>query len=260
MKRAIICWGCLVIFFPAVVSANEAAAISIPVFEKPDFTNLPVYSVVEVIRGDTITVSNDANTITAKLIGVDTPATVLSSKPPEQVGIGAYHFIRNLLIGEKVYLLTDPQQETMDPYKRTPAYIYRFPDGLFVNTEIIRQGYGRAYTETAFKYMEEFRQIEQFAKEVKKGLWSPETKYIDIQPPETSPSTKPTAAGPAVPYSGKPDAAAENQQKDVLVYIQRTGTTYHTASCRYLLGTRIPIPLSEARRHYTPCSVCKPPL
>ncbi len=49
-------------------------------------------------------------------------------------------------------------------------------------------------------------------------------------------------------------------QDDPTVYITRTGAKYHTAGCRYLKKSSIPISLSEAiERGYTPCSVCHPP-
>ena len=44
-------------------------------------------------------------------------------------------------------------------------------DGTFLNAEIVRQGYGFAYTKYPFKYMEEFRKYEREARENKKGLW-----------------------------------------------------------------------------------------
>jgi micrococcal nuclease len=259
MKQAMVFLAGLVLFVPAGVWADEAAAPSIPVFEKPDFAAMPVYSIVEVIRGDTVTVGSDANTITVRLIGADTPPTVRPSEPGEQVGIDAFTFTRNLLIGEKVYLLTDALQPEADNYHRTPAYLYRFPDGLFVNAEIIRQGYGRADTEDPFKYRDEFGRLEQFAKAAKKGLWSVHTHYIGREPPPAAPSAKPAAA-PVLPDSGKPDTEDPARQKEVIVYIMRVGTTYHTASCRLLDRNKISIPLSEAKRHYTPCSGCKPPL
>ncbi len=43
------------------------------------------------------------------------------------------------------------------------------------------------------------------------------------------------------------------------VYVTRTGSKYHLAGCRYLRQSSIPMKLSEARKLYTPCSVCRPP-
>ena len=60
-----------------------------------------------------------------------------------------------------------------DRYGRLLAYVYRRSDGLLVNKEIIRQGYGHAYTKYPFDpaRMEEFRAAEREAWEHKRGLW-----------------------------------------------------------------------------------------
>ena len=42
------------------------------------------------------------------------------------------------------------------------------------------------------------------------------------------------------------------------VYITRTGKKYHRGSCSYLRSSKIPISLSDAKRGYSPCSVCQP--
>lgn len=46
---------------------------------------------------------------------------------------------------------------------------------------------------------------------------------------------------------------------DTTVYITRTGTRYHREGCRYLRQSSIPISLSNARKNYLPCKVCRPP-
>ncbi len=71
--------------------------------------------------------------------------------------------------GQEVSLEYD--WEKKDKYGRTLAYIYRKSDGLFINAEIIKQGYGFAYTRFPFKYLDEFRQYEQNAREKYLGLW-----------------------------------------------------------------------------------------
>jgi len=58
-----------------------------------------------------------------------------------------------------------------DKYKRTLAYVF-LEDGTLLNAEIIKQGYGHAYTRFPFKYLDEFRRLEREAREQKKGLWS----------------------------------------------------------------------------------------
>jgi micrococcal nuclease len=61
-------------------------------------------------------------------------------------------------------------QQRQDKYGRTLAYVF-LEDGTFVNAEIIRQGYGFAYTRFPFTYLEQFRLLEREAREVNRGLW-----------------------------------------------------------------------------------------
>ena len=42
------------------------------------------------------------------------------------------------------------------------------------------------------------------------------------------------------------------------VYITRTGKKYHRGSCSYLRYSKISISLTDAKRGYSPCSVCTP--
>ena len=70
--------------------------------------------------------------------------------------------------GKEVRLEYDWQRR--DKYNRLLAYVYLL-DGTFLNAEIIKQGYGFAYTRFPFKYLQEFRKYEKEARENKKGLW-----------------------------------------------------------------------------------------
>jgi micrococcal nuclease len=109
--------------------------------------------------------------VKVRLIGVDTPETVHPSKPVEAYGKEASRFTANHLKGESVYPEFD--KEKVDKCGRTLAYVYRAPDGLFVNLEIVRQGYGHAYLKYPFdaKLMEAFEWHGKQAREAKRGLW-----------------------------------------------------------------------------------------
>ena len=41
-----------------------------------------------------------------------------------------------------------------------------------------------------------------------------------------------------------------------IVYVTNTGSKYHRRGCQYLRSSCNPITLEEAKRFYTPCSVC----
>jgi hypothetical protein len=78
--------------------------------------------------------------------------------------------------------------------------VYRAPDGLFVNAEIVRQGYGHAYVEYPFRYMEEFRALERFARNAGKGLWG-QAEPATATAPQVEPTTAtaPQAEPPKLP-------------------------------------------------------------
>ena len=156
-------------------------AVALPTLKKPDFSRQVAFEVIRVIDGDTILVKTDTGSSRVRLIGVDTPETFHPSKPIEYYGKEASLFLTNFLKGERVYLLYEGEKASTDKYNRVLSYIYRTPDGLFANAEIIRQGYGRAYTRFPFKYKAEFRQLEQFAKQAKKGLWEPKAQAVKVK-------------------------------------------------------------------------------
>ncbi|MDD5135170.1 MAG: thermonuclease family protein [Phycisphaerae bacterium] len=210
----------------------------LPAFEKIAFSEPPCCSVIRIIGGDTIVVDVNNQEIRVRLAGI---------KPAEKYGQKLALFTKNLLRGEEVYIIDDPNQNGLDKYGYALKYVYRAPDGLFVNAEIIRQGYGRADTASSLKYTAEFEQLEKFARERSKGFWDPaqlESKNI----------TKPASA--ALPIVS-PNTSVE---EDVIVYITTAGKKYHRSSCSFLRKSSIPIKLSEAKaRGYTPCSRCNPP-
>lgn len=121
--------------------------------------------VERVVDGDTIVVRGVGN---VRLIGVDTPETVHPSRPVEFFGREASAFTKRMLEGRRVRLEYD--QERTDRYGRTLAYVY-LPDGTFVNAEIVRRGYGHAYTRFPFRHLDRFRRLEREARTAGRGLW-----------------------------------------------------------------------------------------
>jgi len=226
------------------IAGSVQAADALPA---RDFSASEACAVVRIVDGDTAVLLLDGKSTTVRLIGVDTAETVDPRKPVDAYGKEASRFLTNLLEGESVYIEYEPTGSHFDMYGRTLAYLYRAPDGLFVNLEIVREGYGHAYTRFPFQYMELFRDYEQRARESQRGLWAPDVG------PATSPEA--STASPAVGKSGSPA-----QGDDVVVYITSTGSKYHQANCRYLSKSKIPISLKDAKaRGLQPCSVCHPP-
>ena len=123
---------------------------------------------IRAVDGDTIIVNIAGVKERVRLIGVDTPETKHPRKPVQYYGKEASMFTANMVEGKKVRLEFDQNQR--DRYKRLLAYVY-LEDGTFLNAEIVKQGYGHAYTKFPFKYLNEFRQHEREARIRRRGLW-----------------------------------------------------------------------------------------
>ena len=67
-------------------------------------------------------------------------------------------------------------KEPRERYGRLLAYVFRAPDGLFVNIVIVRQGYGHAYVKYLFKHMELFRHYESRGAKIRKRIVGFEVK------------------------------------------------------------------------------------
>ena len=129
------------------------------------------FDVVErVVDGDTLLLQSGER---VRLIGVDTPETKHPSKPVQYFGKEASAFTRRMVEGKRVRLEFDQGNVVRghkDRYGRTLAYVF-LEDGTLLNAEIIKQGYGHAYTQFPFSRMEEFRRLEREAQEQGSGLW-----------------------------------------------------------------------------------------
>ena len=129
------------------------------------------FDVVErVVDGDTLLLQSGER---VRLIGVDTPETKHPNKPVEYFGKEASAFTRRMVERKRVRLEFDQANAARghkDRYGRTLAYMF-LEDGTLLNAEIIKQGYGHAYTQFPFSRMEEFRRLEREAREEQRGLW-----------------------------------------------------------------------------------------
>lgn len=129
------------------------------------------YAVTGFDDGDTIEVSIDGNSETVRFIGVDTPETHDPRKPVQCFGMAASDFTKRLIGDQGVRLETDPLSSNRDRYDRLLRYVY-LPDGRLVQAEIIKNGYGFAYTSFPFTKSEEFSDYQREARNQGKGLWT----------------------------------------------------------------------------------------
>lgn len=129
------------------------------------------YRVTRIEDGDTITVDMNGKNEKVRFIGVDTPETKDPRKAVQCYGKLASEFTKNQINSQRVRLEADELNTNRDRYNRLLRYVY-LPDGTLLNAEIIKQGYGFAYISFPFTKKEEFKQLENNARENNKGLWN----------------------------------------------------------------------------------------
>jgi micrococcal nuclease len=130
-----------------------------------------IATVIEVIDGDTVDLSIAGHRQRVRLIGVDTPETKHPRKPVQCFGHEATVFTESLLLpGTKVRLERDA--EARDTYDRLLVYLYRQSDNVFINLELVRQGFARVLTiEPNISYMDRFVAALRDAQSNNRGLW-----------------------------------------------------------------------------------------
>jgi micrococcal nuclease len=129
-------------------------------------------SVVRVVDGDTIVASIDERRETVRLIGIDTPESVKPDSPVECFGQEASAYTASVL-PEGTSIRIERDVEARDDYDRLLAYVYRADDGLFVNLDIVRQGYAAVLTfPPNVAHAPEFVGAAREAEADSRGLWS----------------------------------------------------------------------------------------
>jgi micrococcal nuclease len=128
---------------------------------------LPRRATVEtVINGDTLLLENGT---VVKLIGVTTPDSNDPEKEVRQFGMAAADYTQDMVEGKEIRIKYYFQQDNAEG--RTLAAVY-LPDGTCLNSELIRQGYGRADEACTSGDADTYREYEQQAREGKRGLWA----------------------------------------------------------------------------------------
>lgn len=131
-----------------LVGCGSDAAVTTPVSSSPSADSAKANAIVErIVDGDTIVVLIDGRDERVRLTGIDTPEAARrdTGAPAECFAEEATAFVEDLLPeGTAVRLERDIVGR--DDYGRLLAYVYRSDDGIFVNYEIVRQGYAQPLT------------------------------------------------------------------------------------------------------------------
>jgi micrococcal nuclease len=126
--------------------------------------------VERVVDGDTIVVRVDGRAERVRYIGMDTPESVKPDTPVQCFAEAAAAENRRLVAGRRVRLV--PDAEARDRYGRQLAYVYREPDGLFVNAELVRRDARPLTIPPNVAHAAELRRLARRARAAGRGLWS----------------------------------------------------------------------------------------
>jgi micrococcal nuclease len=129
-------------------------------------------AVVErVVDGDTIIVEVNGQRERVRLLGIDTPESVAQNRPDQCYGAESSTYVTALLPeGTEVALVLD--EEARDQYDRLLAYVVRTSDNLFINLDLLEQGYaGVLIYDPNNHYESLFRAAERAAEDADVGLW-----------------------------------------------------------------------------------------
>ena len=221
----------LVLF--ALLGFVARGGITLRPYPFEDFSNDTAYLVLEVVGKNAVKIQYKERLTMVKLLGIGTSITThpdlsvnLLEKKPDPL-------MRDLWLGEFVYLRFNTNK--IDADGQLWAYLYRAPDGLFINLELIRQGYNHVDTKFLLQHRGLFEYYEQRAQITGKGQWHSMTK-TNVSPPKVY----------------------DNNDTDQIVYVTRAKTKYHRDGCRFLVSQE-PMKLEEAKKNnYKPCLLCNP--
>jgi micrococcal nuclease len=191
-----------------------------------DFSQLPTFQVVRVLDANSLVVMVNGEMQTVRLIGVETPlaASGISKLARTRLSKESAQYLNTLLQGKAIYVEQEPGQPQMDDNGRALAYVYRAPDGLLVNQDMIAQGHGKASPQRNYSMFDAFQGEEQQAKAGKLGIW----------------------ADPAAP------------EPETFLVLQGS-KKYHRQGCRLVTKGATAITQADVKaKKLEPCLVCKP--
>ena len=120
------------------------------------------------IDGDTVSVIMNKETVKVRFLAVDAPEI----DKEEPYSTEAKDFTCELLTNAKnIYLEKDPAADETDKYNRYLAWVWA--DDILVQKELVEIGYAKvAYLYSEYKYDDELKEFENYAKENKLNIWA----------------------------------------------------------------------------------------
>ncbi|MFK7758661.1 MAG: thermonuclease family protein [Phycisphaerales bacterium] len=264
---------CLQVYLAVCIltSVGFANAQLMPVVVEPNPDKLIQAVLHRVIDGDSVELFVDGAIVRYELAGADAPDllpenTDESQRETLRGSKEAKAHLQLLLEGESIAVYLDSRKRT-DTRGNLRAYIYRMPDGLFVNLEMVRLGFSKHARDPLSFNDASMLWAQDKARDARKGVWSPAPK--PVRKPVLKPESKPSARTEVSPKSEEQPSATPTQQgkeatnpeqtnTDTHVYVTQSGSKYHTKDCRHVKNGAVSKALEEVQDSHQPCKVCNP--
>lgn len=224
-----------------------------PAIEIPDTESMTLCKVSKVVDGDTLFVEIGDETVRFELLAINAPEYIERDPSPRAHSREAWFALRSLLESEWVYLHFDPRVDR-DAAGRLTGFVFRSPDMMLVNQEMIRQGYAEHQPKRSTLFSESLAWWQRHAMGAEKGIWSDDP--VVLVEPRLEPSDPEPRIVP-VPIDIVPTKLAP-EPKERTVFLTKSGSKYHTKDCRYYSSSCTEVPISLARKEHEPCKVCEP--
>ena len=197
-----------------------------------------IYRVSGVSADGSLFVEDGNHKSILNLAGVRLPDSTIAAGVGDSLSTAAKQYIENLLLGERIYVRFTPEDNLGIP-GTNPALIYRVPDNLFINRDIILRGYGYVPAGYPAEYIESFRRYQEQARASRCGFWSLET----FQPYQ--------------PFLRPPVEPVVQYRFNFTVWIDKAAKVYHRAGCEDIADDMPPMKVIAAQEEgYQSCRKC----
>ncbi len=244
---------------------TEPVQNPMPELTLPDPDDLLPAVLHNVIDGDSVELFVQGRIVRYELVGADAPDIVKDTESPLFGSVEARDFLSSLLVGEQLAVLPDSRKPT-DALGRSRGYLYRMPDKLFVNLELVRTGHAKHTRDPSGFNNAAFRWAQDRARDASKGVWAPRPE--PPKPPKPAPEEKKQESKPTPKQSqpeSQPETNSSSQSEPAqpvsatdVVYVTVSGSKYHTKDCRHTSDSSIAKKRSEVEKTHQPCKVCEP--
>ncbi len=216
-------------------------------------------TIERVVDGDTMKLKLDESgeTVTLRLLLVDTPESVKKGVDPQPYSIEASNFAKETLAsGDTVYIEYDEGDKT-DKYDRHLGYLWFYSNDdskwLMFNEELIAEGYARVgYVYSQRRHLEDFNKAQDYAKSNNLNIWSVPgyvtSKGYDVDAYNANKGTSSS------------NSSSVDKDSSNVVYANggsSTSNKYHSSSDAHNMKGAVKMSEDEAKAQgYVPCGLC----